>query len=289
MSMVILVSSALFAGEMGYNTCSPENVTIPCENTAFDIGFQAIYVRPSYNGGLSYFGEVLVNNVLVGQQVNFKYDFGYRLDFSYHFNNGNDFNLNWTYIKKSKTFNNVLGTSLNVKWTPKFNIINAELGQHVDYGEVVNIRYFGGLQYANVVTDISSTFTNINPSINLKFNGIGPRAGVDMSYDLDYGFSVYSKTAAAMLVGESKYSANVSGLNPPTIQLSSGTNRTIVPELEAKVGLLYNYALYQGDIILDAGWMWTTYFSALQFGVGNNLNNFGFQGPYIGIKFIGGM
>lgn len=286
--MVFFGSSSLFAGDMGYR-CSPDNVSVPCESSAIDVGIQAIYVRTTYDGNFGYFGQVLTNNVLVGQEINLDWEFGFRLEGSYHFNTGNDVNVNWTHFGQTTKFTNVLGSGFNIDWEPTLNAINIELGQHVDYGEMKNIRFHGGFQYANIETDISSTVGNFRPKTTLKYNGFGPRAGADMSYDLGYDFSVYCNAAAAVLVGDSEYTSTVSNIGvfvPLSIQ---GSKTAIVPELEAKAGIKYNYALYQGDFVFDAGWMWANYFSAQHLGTGNNQTNFGFQGPFASIKFIGGM
>ncbi|WP_367606095.1 Lpg1974 family pore-forming outer membrane protein [Legionella sp. W05-934-2] len=286
-SIVVLGSSSLFAG--GSYTCSPENVSVPCEFTAIDVGIQGLYVKPAYNGDFGYFGDTIVNNVLVGQDVDLDWDFGFRLEGSYHFNNGNDINLNWTYFKKTTQFRNVVFSGITINWEPKYSALNIELGQHVDYGELKNIRYHGGFQFASIETDITATVGNFRPMVDLKFNGFGPRAGLDMSYDLGYDFSVYSNFAGAILVGDGEYTGNVTAIGNNVIQLLRGSRTAIVPELEAKAGIKYNWALYQGDFIFDLGWMWINYFNAQHLGSGNNQTDFGFQGPYATVKFIGGI
>ena len=66
----------------------------------------------------------------------------------------------------------------------------------------------------------------------------------------------------------------------------------VVPELEAKAGATYTYSMASyGDISLDGGWMWINYFEPMTYGDDGEAHsaNFGLQGPYLGLKWVGNL
>lgn len=338
-AVLALGSSAAFAGTMG-PVCTPGAVTVPCEATAWDVGLTGIYVQPIYNGwgygsissGVSaslappFFATDAVYN-----SINTNWNWGFKLEGSYHFNTGNDINVNWYHFDRSNNFftGNTLFLSdilfapdsvdllrRNVKW----DAVNAELGQYTDFSANKKIRFHGGVQYARVRTAFNQDQTFAFPIdevafvsvfspffINAEFNGFGPRLGVDYNYWFGNGFSIYGKGAAAILVGNSRFSTGRSfdvSLFPFTVATfsaaTSGSRRSIVPEMDMRLGAEYTYNMAQGALTLDVGYLFVNYFNVLHniFNVaGFPLNaglaafdretNFGVQGPYVGLKYVG--
>lgn len=278
--LALVGSSAVFAGTMG-PVCTPGNVTVPCESTAWDFGVQALYLKPAYSGFLGYIGTNTSNVSGHAYERSLDWGWGFRLEGSYHFNTGNDLTVNWLHYGKSTDFTYVdEDTSLTnygyIK--PRFDAVNVEFGQHVDFGEMKDIRFHGGVQWARVRTSIGQGYAsnNYGSALNLSMNGFGPRVGADMTYNFGNGFAVYGNGATAILVGTSK-----------TNGLGVGVDRSaIVPAVEAKLGAKYNYAMAQGDLTLDAGWMFVNYFNAQSLVPGFD-SDFGLQGPYVGLKWIG--
>lgn len=321
-AVIALGSSAAFAGTMG-PVCSAVNVTVPCETTAWDFGAKALYLQPSMSD--SFLTERTITTA-TGQSRDFgrnpNWGWGFMIEGSYHFNTGNDLNLNWYHLSKQSnrtipagnnvtTFTGVDG-QINitkgvdyVSTNPKWDAVNLEFGQHVDFGESKDIRFHGGLAFVRLVNDLStqgnttvtvgsttrsySGTTTLNPS----YNGVGARVGADMSYDWGNGFAMYANGAGALFAGASKFTGTVNDTLGNSYTMT-GSRTAVVPELEAKLGGAYTYAMAQGDLTLDAGWMWINYFGALNltnagsaFDGTFNSSDFGLQGPYIGLKWVG--
>jgi hypothetical protein len=326
-AVLALSSSAVFAGTMG-PVCTPGNVTVPCERTAWDFGVQALYLQPTLSAGNGYdFYTTDVDGFRRYHDYDPDWGWGFKLEGSYHFHTGNDLNVNWYHMnKKTETrFSDFvllgsdslfgLGTTLSTRFEPKWDAVNVELGQHVDFSEWKVIRFHGGVQYARIEHEYNVNFhspflNGTTPgfpgiigtdfrlaSAETKFNGFGPRVGADMSYMLGNGFAVYANGATALLIGEGKFTSSI-GLLPalltPVVGVPGhGSKTSMVPEMEAKLGAKYTYAMAQGELTLDAGYMWVHYWNANHMLVGHNdgtfearEHDFSLNGPYVGLKVV---
>ena len=295
LAILALTSNAAFAGTMG-PICSEGNVTVPCAHPTWDIRVQALYLKPVTGNNLLFFGVPNTANIIHWQGINANWGWGFKLEGSYHVRTGNDINLNWYHY--NNTTNNSL-TTLNVvevpvvmstTINPRWDAINAEFGQMVNFSEFSKIRFHGGAQYAQISHNYSDTVTSSTPEqLYVKYYGFGPRFGADMAYLVGSGFGVYANGAAALLVGNNKFNSTTSG----TIDVlggSYGTTTAVVPEIEGKLGAKYTYAMTQGDLSLDVGYMWLNYINSQSLfttsSFGNN-TDFTLNGPYFGLKWLG--
>lgn len=304
-AVLALGSSAVFAGTMG-PVCTPGNVTVPCECAAWDFGVQALYLRPVYNADFGYHQPFFTGFNQHHQDIDYDWGWGFKLEGSYHFSTGNDININWYhfdndtdehFLNSTNAFTSFFGTSaypFNSEIDTKWDAVNFEFGQHVDFGEFKNIRFHGGAQYVRIENELSQNPVGIPVFANFesKFNGLGPRVGLDMSYDWGNGFSVYANGASALLVGQSKFNDNFTVGTPAfgTFFGGNGSKTEIVPELEAKLGIQYGYTMAQGNLTLDAGYMVVNYFNALHgsdtFTSNLDQSDFAMHGPYVGLKWV---
>jgi len=255
---------------------------------------------------------------------------GFKLEGSYHFSTGNDLNLNWYHLDHTQKNNytdvapllidgvapysyDAVATSANTKW----DAVNLEFGQHAHFGEWKNIRFHGGVQYARIQSDFDGVVAGATidgteyadvafaGEEKSKFSGFGPRIGADYLYNWGNGFAMYANGATALLVGTQSFDAAMGAvaydgdvLTAVDVVAGSGSVTAVVPSVEAKLGVKYTYAMAQGDLSLDAGWMWSTYFNAVSSAglqdasgtstiVPEGTSNFSVQGPFVGLKWVG--
>lgn len=306
LSILALSSSLSFAGTMGA-ACTPGNVSVPCAATYWDLGIEALYLKPTYSGNQYWYNFLGyhtdgTNNWFNKRQTD--WDWGFKLEGSYHFGTGSDVSVNWIHLDEKANSPGITYTSLvsgntlsfaynraSVRW----DVVNAELGQHADFGVFNDIRFHAGVQYSNLRHNEYAPLTNYNPTTQITqssfnrtsqtFSGTGPRVGMDLSYHLMDSFSIYGKFAGALLAGNSK----TNDTSTPTPYSRSSTLE-VIPEIEGKLGLAYTHALSQGHVTIDAGYMMVNYFSVFELpGNTSTATNLAFQGPYAGLKWAGNL
>jgi len=322
----LAISGLAAAGTMG-PVCAPGNVTVPCEAKGWDIGVQALYFKPAFGVAKTY----RIAGVSSLQPVSFvgvrelqnDWDWGYKLEGSYHFNTGNDVTMSLLHYENDTNLNGLFNvpafasgqtTSLNSATFAsqnQFDQLNLILGQHVDVSLKSKLRFFGGLQYAHILNNSTFNYpfssvalpivTSLNQVDNNDFKGAGPEFGLDYSYSLTNSFSLTATGLGSLLYGQSRYNTGLYFLplnvaTTITTPLRSAKKRVISPSLEAKVGINYACTFAQGILNVNAGFQALNYFNSLQsFGANDLLvavppvsdSDFGLYGPYLGIKYLG--
>ncbi len=260
------------------------------------------------------------------------YNFGFRVGLGYVFpSSGNDAQLNWTHFYKnsddsatagsnqfisalptSDVFGNgnINGTQITASTSAnmKFRLDNIDLdtGQYLDIGTRLQTRLFAGLRLThlkNNITDnysgipllVPTTFATESNTYNSKFNGIGPRFGVDTSYHVTHCFGVAAHAAVALLVGkidsDSSFvntAANADGATTTTSSTITDSSHQIVPNLDGKLGVNYSY-LFRNTTAINAelGYQVSYYKDAvnwLQPSGGTEFDSAAFDGPYLSLN-----
>ncbi len=311
----LAVSGFATAGTMG-PVCAPGNVTVPCEAQAWDLGVQALYLKSAYTADRAYRPMLQASNT----EVQNDWDWGYRLEGSYHFNTGNDATMTWMHYQSEANQGGfvgffpvppLFGSAYVLNRDNEFDQINLVLGQHVDVGLVKKMRFYGGLQWAHIRDNstnfyaspapLAPTITGLNQFDNADYKGYGPVIGIDYAYYLTSEFSLTANGSSSVLYGTSRVANGFVGTPANgVVAARAGKKRAVVPSLEAKLGLNYAYSMPMGTLNLEAGYQAVNYFNALQGGgsaglllipgapLGNfSESDFGMYGPYFGLKYVG--
>lgn len=322
MALVILTVS---------NSCAYA-VSIPSDRNTWTLGASALYLKSSFGGnGLGYssfsnYGADFYNNP---REVNGapnhlsnilpKWDWGFQVEMGYQCGAGNDIDINWSHFDNTTHGHLPQGTlfagSANTLYAdaltvaPRWDAVNIEIGQSIRFNDFQKLRIHAGVEFAQVRA-IFINSPKLTPTADpifitadkISYKGFGPRIGGDFTYGVGCGFGIYAKGAASLLVGKAKQ--NITGYHDLTgFNLYSTGNfiqsnsSVVVTELEAKLGLKYNYAFDCSNIGLDLGYMWVTYLNALvsQVGAGivsssisnSSAANFDLNGVYLGFTWTG--
>lgn len=298
-AVALALGGSAFAGTMG-PVCTPGSVTVPCERSAWDVGVQALYLVTAYDADWGYAGNVAGAPARL-TDTDADWGWGFKLEGSYHFGTGNDLDVNWYHYSKESTRLDLNGANARrISMDPSWDAVNVEFGQHVDFGEMKDIRFHAGVQYVQLKNDLrtfaDNTTSTLDNSYDTKLNAFGPRVGADMTYNFGNGFAVYGNGAVAVLAGSSKFT-DFNAVVPRTEE-RTGSKHAVVPMLEAKLGGKYTMAMGSGDMTLDVGYMWVDYMNAQHIANAtdaidpfkvNAETDVAFHGPYVGVKYVGAM
>lgn len=325
-----MVSSSLIFAD-GINPAS--------DHDPWSFGVTALYLQPSFGGnglGYSSFSNYSGNDDnghFVGvngasdhiNNINPQWGWGFQLDGAYRFNTKNDVNIQWYHLNNNTNGYLPTGSVLSasddgfyagrLQLAQYWDAVNLEMGHAIPFDENKIIHLHGGLSYAN----IKNTFTNypqlyptsaplFTTTDTMTYNGVGPRIGADFGYTIWHGLGLYAKTAGSLLVGQTQqnisgfqnYTNAIYGPQPyGTPNYSHSHNGVVVTELEAKLGVKYDYQFAQGNVLsFDLGYLWINYLNAISSytGVGivgtadgasigtNTTANFDLNGLYFGVK-----
>ncbi len=199
-----------------------------------------------------------------------------------------------------------------------YQTLDIDFGQHFNIGCNTHVKLIGGVRLADLESSFKTRYDGVVavPGVLLgdtyiakaeqksKFEGAGPRVGTEVEYSLGNGFGVVGQATTSLLVGnvrsnhlQNEVVLDDDGANLFEVTTSehSGKRTHIVPNLNAKLGLNYNYQFCnptRTKMTLEAGYQVDHYFNVNErinsveaFAAGNaQAINTSFSGPYIGLQ-----
>lgn len=239
----LALSNLATAGAMG-PVCTPGSVTVPCEARLWELGAEALYLRPVYGAAKGYqriytpatykpLASLTPLSVSPLKDVKTDWNWGFRLIGSYHFGTGDDVTVTWMHFSSTGKQANILAPTpipirsvaipAKMEDNNRLDQVNIVMGQHVDVSPRDKMRLYGGMQYANIQsmtqTYLNSNFLSVTPQLssllltlapisifnNTDYKGFGPTLGIDYSYALFNGLSLTANGAGSLLYGTSRY------------------------------------------------------------------------------------
>ncbi len=273
--------------------------------------FEFTFYPIALKAGASNLNYVIYNKALplqspswTEQELRPSYAFAFELEGRYRFVGPNDFSLDWTHLNSS-TSSNVAAPSTSYFLGPdydigpdatvirnasgtarfKYDIINFNLGHTATLSKHVHLRLFAGLSDAYLREEVLATYTGTNAGlfpgnfsmsqdVRANFIGLGPRFGVDGSFDTDCGLIFYGEAAGSALIGSSYAKTGYSG-SSPQLTATYGTVinsqfigdqnvSQVLPGFDTKVGVDYTHAVYRGvSASIGVGYQAAVYINAI--------------------------
>jgi len=327
--LVASISTTLFAA---YPSSGSTPITLPAPQNDWHVGIAALYLQPNLGGnslGYSSFGNygTDINGVVVERNgaTNKLSDmtpdrkWGFQFNARYDFNYGNDVNLDWYHLNNRTDGSLPTGTlfagSASALYAGELDLenhwdaVNLEVGQTFVMNPCNMLHLQAGLSYGrirNTVINFPRLTAEGDPLFithdTITYTGIGPRVAADYVYHVPSGLGVFAKAGASLLVGTVKQSVDgyhdLVGFNLySTGNYHQSNHNVVVPELDANLGVKYDYNFRQGTLGFNLGYMFVTYLNAIVSQVGTGVvsssistsaaTNFNLNGPYFGISWTG--
>lgn len=266
----------------------------------FTVNAALLYLQPN-SGSLEYGTLVsplpLPSPNWANQSINPNLSPAFRIGLRYAFDDANDVQLNWTHLQAtdSSSFtakpNQMVGPYYEIgpdsnafkiaNGTARFgyDAINLDAGHLWRAGCPFQVRFFGGLQVAQVHQNLSASFrspsgANANGfTTNSMFTGVGPRLGMNASYKLG-DFQFLGEAAGSALIGQgisrmdyTATSPQQAGLgiplnNPQSLVSPNATQ--VIPCIDARLGAAYITPLTRYGIFrVEAGYQAAVYVNAV--------------------------
>ncbi|MBX3709876.1 MAG: hypothetical protein KIT56_04765 [Gammaproteobacteria bacterium] len=303
-SMIVIgMAGSVCAAPMPNN-----NATWSSQFSGVFIGVEGLDLRPQ-NGDLDYVTlfPTSPNGSFNTRNIDTSYDWNWRVFGGIKFTENDDITLSWMQMRTSDSDsvspasgNNSFARWLvsdgewsNVWGRATFDLDDAYAvwGHTIYFNNPWSVRFAAGLEYAKLNSKLRVTADSIEDGLSTigfesknDTKGIGPRVEFDMTYHLPYGFALFGKVNAALLVSTrditlNPYVATVesSEEGPTTIDFYTSDyskRHVVIPKFGMKLGASYSYVFGQAGaegvpcrrtiLTLDAGWQVESYVHAIE-------------------------
>ena len=295
-------SSPLLAGSSASLACVPVSVGTPCVKASqWDIGFHFFSAQAGvHDQAFATSIDPADRSITTTHSISPAHHTASDIDIHYHYAGGKDFQLTWMHFSDEDT-----GTNPNALVDAQRAIVSgftlntfvAELGQVITLGSAVDMRVHTGIHFIDIELhrDVTAALIGLaplfsaNPGFDAEFVGVGPRAGVDIEYRVYHLLSFVAKSSVTLFVGDSTTKGVVVG-NPTglTVPFSMKQASTLVPGASMRLGVENQFAFFNGQVRVGAGWRWEGYYQVARFfdTVGAGRDNFSMSGPYVMLRYI---
>lgn len=324
-------------------------VTLCCPSYNLEFQCRPLWFRPGYSN-LSYAVEVITKPTFTPtwkvHGIHPSYHFGFDLTAAYVFDCRNTMiTCNWEHFQSKDTDTVTVGTddiigplfaigtdaSLYKKAKGRarcrYDLASINYGILLKFCHSLKTHLYVGVASAWIKQSLHSRFSDLKSTIirsiqtPSRFTGTGPQIGLDLSYNILWGFSLEAQSSAGILIGSVKNHTRFEStspllslvkITPPNKQTTSvHTSTQSIPTAGGRIGFKYGCEFYDSTVELGFGYESRVFFNAIQSvdisseilspptvpntinvfarSFQKNLSNFTLSGPYLtfnlGFKF----
>lgn len=280
--------------------CPGVELGCPCSPSCIEFSASLLFLQPS-GGNLEYGTLVSPLPLPTPNWANLAVDPAFSPAFNvgmgYRFPDcGNDVQLTWTHLDTSDNASVVAdvnqfvgppdeigpdaGAFLIAEASAQFEYdsVNVDIGQRFHSGGPIQVRVFGGLQFARLGEDLTASFRSIDGTIangytnRSLFTGVGPRLGMKVQ-TVGRHVDLLGEIAVAVLVGTLKSRIDFTslspelaglGITPPNTQSLTSPNATfVIPSIDSHLGTGYTADTGYGVFRVEAGYQLAVYVNAI--------------------------
>ncbi len=325
LASLVALSLPVFAAEHAEHE-EDDFVNVPVyissyEDDFWTIGASALFVQPSSSNDLVYATvEVKEPNNIDNKSISRDYDWGFDAFLQYtfgesdrdlmlvymHFSNSDKSNTNLGEFSPNYQYNNFYHTAQGYVATD-INMIDLLAGQTIMMGEDLSVHFQAGVTYAWLKQNFDTTYdaglghSDIPPfaqeaynTESSKFQGVGPKLGIDADYGFEEtDFGLVGGISAALLVGSQDYSTSSKDATyiipapptppPPPTYAYSNTDydsvTTTVTNINANLGIRYQFGFEEDEELpfdVELGYRVYEFIDVL-----HNDNDISLTGPYL--------
>ncbi len=295
----VALSSVAYAGAMGPVADDNLLLTIPYLNPGFGAHIAALWLKPAASN-LNYTilntGLALQSSSWVEQELKPSFHAAFELGLRYVFLNsgGKDINIDWTHFDGSKRDVSTAADNQSfvgpdyeigpdaglirqaagiVKF--KYDGVNLDGSQYLNFGQHLQMQFFGGLGLSHLKEEIITTFSgntigffsgpfSMRQQVQSDFTGVGPRIGLHADYNFNSGFGFSGEAAGSVLIGSISSKDSFAGssqalqliFNQTTNYQTISDERVyqVIPGFSGKLGVNYQQQYQDMHFKIEAGY-----------------------------------
>lgn len=261
----IIIPSLSYAAAYSVPACKKGDIRLPCDNNRWEFSGDALYFT---DGSIDYINKTTekAGGSIETNKEGAGYGWGFRLGTGFQVYSPIKLLLDWYHYRNSTPeVRDISGrnfaTNEDIRLSTGFDIVNLSLAQKINVGEVFDLGFIEGLQFADLSYDMHLQSTSPETVVVSNIlKGVGVRVGVNGAYHFLKDWALYSQFAYSLLY--SRYVSTETARSPSSSVFLRTKNNFVVYENDISIGVSKDRTAFEGLLHTSVSW------DAIKYGVG---------------------